>query len=228
MTKQFKVILAIVSAVLVIGVLSWLTWWVLPDVWVANLVPLKKTADLLPNEGSAIVFLKGAKIERFRVIESINVGWDGILPIAILGIIIGAISGCLLGYRLGYDVGYEKGTPDREFIDNAHKAYDHARELARKVELKERDAKKRMEKAEDIWSKSFKKSDEAANELKESKQKMKEAEQLMETAQKKLREAEAMEMKLSKAKDKIIRLEKKIARLEKKPELTIDEFEEEV
>lgn len=210
MTKQDKIILAKGAAVLLITAYSWLTWWVLPDVWVANLVPLKKTADLLPKEGSAIIFLKGAKIESYRVIESIEVGWDGIMPISILGIIIGVISGCLLGYRLGY----EKGTPDREFIDNAHKAYDRTKDLAGKVELKERAAEKKMEEADRLWSKSLQKSENAAKELKESKQKMEEAKELMDTAQKKLREAAAKEKDLTKAKAKIQRLESKIARYE--------------
>src|ERR1700693_4081123 len=105
MIKKYKMILAIGSAVLLIAAFTWLTWWVMPDVWVANLVPLKKTAGLLPRGGSAIVFLKGSKMESFRVIESMEVGWDGIMPIVIMGMIFGAISGCLFGYRLGYDNG---------------------------------------------------------------------------------------------------------------------------
>src|SRR6266540_2289487 len=103
MSRQHKTILTIGAAVLLIAAFTWLTWWVLPDVWVANLVPLKKTAGLLPKEGSAIVFLKGSKIESFRVIESMEVGWDGVMPVAIMGMIFGAISGSLFGYRLGYD-----------------------------------------------------------------------------------------------------------------------------
>lgn len=227
MIKQYKIILAIAVAVLLITAFSWLNWWVVRDVWVANLVPLKKTADSLPKEGATILFLKGTKIESFRVIESIEVGWDGILPVAILGIIIGAISGCLLGYRLGYDNGYEKGTPDREFIENARKAFDDARELASKVELKEQYVEQRMEKAENLWSRSFQQSQNASNVLKEYEKKMKEADKLLAAADKKFREAEAKASELGKARDKIKRLAKKIAGLKAKLGLPIDEFEEE-
>jgi len=226
MTKQDKIILAIGAAVL-ITIYAWLNWWVVPDVWVANLVPLKKTADLLPKEGAAIVFLKGTKIESFRVIESIEVGWDGILPVAIIGIIIGAIYGSLFGYRLGYDNGYEKGTPDRELIENAHKAFDDARELASKAEQKEQYVEQRMEKAENLWSRSFLQNENASKVLKEYDKKMKEADKLLAAADKKFREAEAKASELSKARDKIKRLVKKIAGLKAKLGLSIDEFEEE-
>jgi hypothetical protein len=227
MNRKHKTILTFGGAVLLITVFTWLTWWVLPDVWVANLVPLNITAGSLPKEGSAIVFLKGEKIESFRVIESIEVGWDGILPVAILGIIIGAISGCLLGYRIGYDNGYGKGTPDREFIENAHKAFDDAIELASKVELKEKYVEQRMEKAENLWSRSFQQNENASNVLKEYDRKMKEADKLLAAADKKFREAEAKASELGNARDKIQRLEKKIARLKAKLELPIDESEEE-
>lgn len=227
MIKKYKMILAIGAAVLLIVAFTWLTWWVLPDVWVANLVPLKKTAGLLPREGSAIVFLKGSKIESFRVIESLEVGWDGIMPIAIMGIILGAISGCLFGYRLGYDNGYEKGTPDREFIENAHKAFDDARELASKVELKEKYVEQRMEKAENLWSRSFQQNENASNVLKEYDRKMKEADKLLAVADKKFREAEAKASELSKAQAKIRSLEGRIARHDKKKQKTIDEIGEE-
>jgi hypothetical protein len=227
MTKRYKVILAIGAGVSLITAYSWLNWWVVPDVWVANLVPLKKTADSLPKEGSAIVFLKGSKTESFRVIESIEVGWDGILPVAIFGIIIGAISGSLFGYRLGYDYGYETGTPDREFIENAHKSFDHARELASKVEQKERYVEQRMEKAENLWSRSFQQNENASKVLKEYDRKMKEADKLLATAEKKFREAEANASELSKAQAKIRSLEGRIARHDKKKQKTIDEIGEE-
>jgi hypothetical protein len=226
MIKQYKIILAISVAVLLITAFSWLNWWMVPDVWVANLVPLKKTADL-PKEGAAIVFLKGTKIESFRVIESIEVGWDGILPVAILGIIIGAISGCLLGYRLGYDNGYEKGTPDRKFIENAHKAFNNTKELASKVELKEQYVEQRMEKAENLWSRSFQQNENATKVLKEYEKKIKELDKLLAAADKKFREAEAKASELSKAQAKIRRLEGRIARHENKKQKTIDEIGEE-
>jgi|GEM_PF-5367517 len=225
MIKKYKMILAIGAAALLIAAFTWLTWWVLPDVWVVNLVPLKKTAGLLPREGSAIVFLKGSKIESFRVIESIEVGWDGILPIAIMGIIFGVISGSLFGYRLGYDNGYDKGTPDREFIENAHKAFDHARELARNVELKEQYVEKRMEKAENLWSRSLQQSENASKVVKEYDKKMKEADKLLAAADKKFREAEAIEKELTKAQAKIRSLEGRIARHEKKKQKSIDEID---
>jgi predicted nucleic acid-binding Zn-ribbon protein len=156
-----------------------------------------------------------------------EVGWDGVMPVAIMGMIFGAISGSLFGYRLGYDDGYEKGTPDREFIENAHKAFDDARELASKVELKEQYVEQRMEKAENLWSRSFQQNENASNMLKEYDRKIKEADKLLATADKKFREAEAKASELGNARDKIQRLEKKIARLKAKLELPIDEFEEE-
>lgn len=227
MTKQYKVILAIGAGVLLITAYSWLNWWVLPDVWVANLVPLGKTADSLPKGGSAIIFLKDSKTERFRIIESIEVGWDGILPVALFGIIIGAISGSLFGYRLGYDNGYEKGTPDREFIENAHKSIDHARELASRVEQKEQYVEQRMEKAENLWSRSFQQNENASKVLKEYEKKMKDVDKLLAAAEKKFREAEAKASELGKAQAKIRRLEGRIARHEKKKQKTIDEIGEE-
>ncbi len=227
MIKQYKMILAIGAAVLLITAYSWLTWRVLPDVWVANLVPLKKTADLLPKEGEAIVFLKGSKIESFRVIDSIKVGWDGIFPVSILGIIIGAISGSLFGYLFGYDNGYEKGSPDRKFIENAHKAFDDARGLASKVELKEQYVEQRMEKAENLWSRSFQQNENASKVLKEYEKKIKEVDKLLAAADKKFREAEAIEKELTKAQAKIRSLEGRIARHEKKKQKTIDDIGEE-
>ncbi len=231
MSRQHRTILTIGAAVLLIAAFTWLTWWVVPDVWMANLVPLKKTAGFLPREGSAIVFLKGSKIESFRVIESMEVGWDGIMPIAIMGMIFGTISGCLFGYRFGFDNGYKKGAPDREFIENAHKAFDDARELASKVELKEKYVEQRMEKAENLWSRSFQQNENASKVLKEYDRKMKEADKLLAAADKKFREAEANASELSKAQAKIRRLEGKKARQAKKAgekqEKTIDEIGEE-
>src|SRR6185369_15481733 len=228
MTKKDKMILVIVSAGLALAVLSWLTSRVLPDIWIVHLVPLEeKVVHPLPQYGPAIIEFNNSKIVGHRVIESTKVGWDGILPVAILGIIIGTISGSLFGYLLGYDNGYEKGTPDREFIENALKAFEHARELASKVEEKEQYVEQRMEKAENLWSRSSQQCENASKVLREYDRKMKEADKLLAGAEKKSREAEAKASEISKAQAKIRRLEGRIARDDKKKQKSIDEIGEE-